>query len=148
MGGGELDETTIRAFLDEEYPRVVAAVAMVSDSRPAAEDAVCEALARAWERSERGERVESLGAWVTTVAMNLSRTPRPHVRGDLGQGNGMGDEPALGHRKDQAGPHHEGSHRKASTEQEHYQAALPSAGRLFVSQTRPQPPLGPSARHR
>jgi RNA polymerase sigma-70 factor (ECF subfamily) len=72
--GGELDELDVRAFLEEEYPRVVAAVAMISDSRPAAEDAVCEAVARAWERSERGERIESLAAWVTTVAMNLSRS--------------------------------------------------------------------------
>ena len=74
MEGGELDELDVRAFLEEEYPRVVAAVAIASDSRPAAEDAVCEALARAWERSERGERIESLAAWVTTVAMNLSRS--------------------------------------------------------------------------
>jgi RNA polymerase sigma-70 factor (ECF subfamily) len=72
--GGELDDLAVRAFLEEEYPKVVAAVAMVSDSRPAAEDAVCEALARAWERSERGERIESLAAWVTAVAMNLSRS--------------------------------------------------------------------------
>jgi RNA polymerase sigma-70 factor (ECF subfamily) len=72
--GGELDELAVRAFLEEEYPRVVAAVAMISDSRPAAEDAVCEALARAWERSERGERIESVAAWVTAVAMNLSRS--------------------------------------------------------------------------
>lgn len=49
-------------------------MAMISDSRPAAEDAVCEALARAWERSERGERIESLAAWVTAVAVNLSRS--------------------------------------------------------------------------
>jgi RNA polymerase sigma-70 factor, ECF subfamily len=35
---------------------------------------VQEALARAWERSERGERIESLGAWVTTVALNLGRS--------------------------------------------------------------------------
>jgi RNA polymerase sigma-70 factor, ECF subfamily len=72
--GGDLDELAVRAFLEEEYPKVVAAVAMVSDSRPAAEEAVCEGLARAWERSERGERLESLAAWVTTVAMNLSRS--------------------------------------------------------------------------
>jgi DNA-directed RNA polymerase specialized sigma24 family protein len=74
MEGGELDELAVRAFLEEEYPRVVGAVAMISDSRPAAEDAVCEALARAWERSERGERIESVAAWVTAVAMNLSRS--------------------------------------------------------------------------
>ena len=43
-------------------------------SRAAAEDSVQEALARAWERSERGERIESLAAWVTTAAFNLSRS--------------------------------------------------------------------------
>ena len=47
---------------------------MISGSRAVAEDAVQEALARAWERSERGERIESLKAWVTTVAMNLVRS--------------------------------------------------------------------------
>ena len=61
---------------------MVAAVALVSDSRPAAEDAVCEALARAWERSERGERLESLAGWVTTVAMNLSRSRWRRLRAE------------------------------------------------------------------
>jgi RNA polymerase sigma-70 factor (ECF subfamily) len=48
-------------------------MAMVCGSMPAAEDAVQEALARAWERSERGQDVGSLAAWVTTVARNLLR---------------------------------------------------------------------------
>jgi RNA polymerase sigma factor (sigma-70 family) len=52
----------------------VAGVALITGSRAAAEDAVQEALARAWERSERGEQIESLPAWVTRVAMNLSRS--------------------------------------------------------------------------
>ncbi|HEX6262251.1 MAG TPA: sigma-70 family RNA polymerase sigma factor [Actinomycetota bacterium] len=69
-----MSETEIRAFLKEEYPRVVAAIALVGGSRVAAEDAVQEALARAWERTERGESIETLAAWVTTVAMNLSRS--------------------------------------------------------------------------
>ena len=60
-----LDEGTIREFLVATYPRLVAAVALISGSRAAAEDAVQEALARAWERSERGEQIESLPAWVT-----------------------------------------------------------------------------------
>lgn len=33
-----------------------------------------EALARAWERGERGHEIENLPGWVTTVAMNLSRS--------------------------------------------------------------------------
>ena len=72
--GVELDEEAIREFLVAEYPRLVGAVALVSGSRPAAEDAVQEALARAWERGERGERIESPRAWVMTVALNLVRS--------------------------------------------------------------------------
>lgn len=53
---------------------MVATVALAGGSRASAEDAVQEALARAWERSERGERIDSLAAWVTTVALNLSRS--------------------------------------------------------------------------
>lgn len=74
MTGAAVDEVTIKVFLRDDYPRVVAAVALVSGSRPAAEDAVQEALLRAWSRSERGERIESLTAWTTTVALNLSRS--------------------------------------------------------------------------
>lgn len=69
-----VDEWQIREFLVTGYPRLVAAVALVSGSRPAAEDAVQEALLRAWERSERGERIDSLPAWVTTVSLNLARS--------------------------------------------------------------------------
>ena len=74
MGGGDLDEPAIKTFLEQDYPRVVGVVALMSGDTAAAEDAVCEALARAWERSERGEAIENLGAWVTTVAMNLTRS--------------------------------------------------------------------------
>jgi RNA polymerase sigma-70 factor (ECF subfamily) len=52
----------------------VAAVALVTGSRPAAEDAVQEALVRAWERATKGEAIDSLGAWVATVALNVSRS--------------------------------------------------------------------------
>ena len=69
-----IDEIAIREFLHGDYPRLVAGVAMVAGSRPAAEDAVQEALARAWERSERGEEIESLTAWVTAVSLNLARS--------------------------------------------------------------------------
>lgn len=64
------------------YPRLVAGVALIDGSRAGAEDAVQEALARAWERSERGEQIESLQAWVTRVAMNLSKSRLRRVRAE------------------------------------------------------------------
>jgi RNA polymerase sigma-70 factor (ECF subfamily) len=60
--------------LATKYQRLVAALALMSGSRPAAEDAVQEALARAWERGERGEQIRSPEAWVRTVAVNLIRS--------------------------------------------------------------------------
>jgi RNA polymerase sigma-70 factor (ECF subfamily) len=72
--GPQLDEAQIREFLATEYPRLVGAVALIAGSRWLAEDAVQEALARAWERSDRGERIESIGSWVMAVAVNLSRS--------------------------------------------------------------------------
>jgi RNA polymerase sigma-70 factor, ECF subfamily len=78
-----IDEAAIREFLATQYPRLVAAVTFVAGSRAAAEDAVQEALARAWERSQRGERIDSLGAWVTRVAMNLSRSRLRRLRAEM-----------------------------------------------------------------
>jgi RNA polymerase sigma factor (sigma-70 family) len=69
-----VDEVAIRAFLGTRYPRLVTAIAVMVGSRPAAEDAVQEALARAWERSLRGQEIDNLDAWVTVVAMNLGRS--------------------------------------------------------------------------
>jgi len=69
-----LDDAEIRGFLARDYPRVVNAVALASGSYPSAEDAVQEALVRAWMRSERGEQVESLPAWVAAVALNQTRS--------------------------------------------------------------------------
>ena len=51
-----------------------------------------EAVARAWERSERGGDIASLPAWVTTVSLNLARSRRRRIaaerraRGRLGTG--------------------------------------------------------------
>ena len=69
-----LDDTTIREFLRDDYPRLVNAVALLTGDLPAAEDAVQEALVRAWIRSDRGDVIESLPAWVAVVAMNLTRS--------------------------------------------------------------------------
>ena len=77
-----VDEVAIREFLHTSYPRLVAAVALTSGSRPAAEDAVQEALIRAWERSDKGEEIDSLKGWVTTVALNLARSGLRRLRSE------------------------------------------------------------------
>jgi RNA polymerase sigma-70 factor (ECF subfamily) len=69
-----MDEVAIRGFVRWDYPRVVAAVAAVCGDRGQAEDAVQEALARAWDRGRRGLIVDSLPAWITRVAINISRS--------------------------------------------------------------------------
>ena len=74
-GGRELlSEADIREYLATGYPRLVAGLALMAGSRAAAEDAVQEALARAWERSQRGDSIDSLSAWVTRVAVNLTHS--------------------------------------------------------------------------
>jgi RNA polymerase sigma-70 factor (ECF subfamily) len=76
-----LDDETIRDFLETSYPRLVAAVTLVAGSRDAAEDAVQEALARAWERAGT-EQIRSLPAWVTRVSLNLSRSRWRRIRAE------------------------------------------------------------------
>ncbi|HEX4491382.1 MAG TPA: RNA polymerase sigma factor [Acidimicrobiia bacterium] len=56
-----------------DYPRLVAAVRLITGSVDAARDAVDEACARAWERVERGDDIEVLGAWIRVVAINVAR---------------------------------------------------------------------------
>ena len=69
-----MDDDRIREFVDGEYARVVATVALVCGSVATAEDSVQEALARAWEQLARGRNIDRLPAWITTVALNLARS--------------------------------------------------------------------------
>jgi RNA polymerase sigma-70 factor (ECF subfamily) len=64
------------------YPKLVAGLTLVCGSRAAAEDAVQEALARCWERSSRGEAIDSPEAWMTTVALNLARSRLRRLRAE------------------------------------------------------------------
>jgi len=57
----------------EDYPRLVRALTLACGDPQVAEDAVQEALVRAWERVDRGEELTSLSGWVAVVAMNNSR---------------------------------------------------------------------------
>lgn len=91
-----MDEGDLRVFLVSEYPRLVAALTLASGNRSAAEEAVQEALARAWERSERGERIESLPAWVTRVALNHLRSGFRRLRVQRRAAAKMAPEPWAG----------------------------------------------------
>jgi RNA polymerase sigma-70 factor (ECF subfamily) len=64
----------IERFVAFEYPRLVRAVAVYCGDRAAAEDAVQEAMARAWDRLERGENIDALDRWTAVVAFNVVRT--------------------------------------------------------------------------
>jgi RNA polymerase sigma-70 factor (ECF subfamily) len=59
----------------------VAAVALIAGSHDAAEDAVQEALARAWERSDT-DAIGSLPAWVTRVSLNLAKSRLRRIRAE------------------------------------------------------------------
>jgi RNA polymerase sigma-70 factor (ECF subfamily) len=74
-----MDDSDIRRFLDESYPRLVGAVSLVAGDLATAEDAVQEAIVRAWERTDRGDHIQDLDAWVAAVAMNLSRSRLRHL---------------------------------------------------------------------
>lgn len=64
-----VDEGTIRAYLESDGPRLVAALAVACGDRALAEEAVFDALARAWEADRAGTTIETLPAWVRTVAV-------------------------------------------------------------------------------
>ena len=78
--GDTVDEVELREFLRERYPRLVGAVALVTGDAASAEDAVQEAIVRAWERTERGEEIAALDRWVAAVALNLSRSRLRRLR--------------------------------------------------------------------
>ena len=67
------DDSPFDDFFVFEYPRLVAALALVTGDRDVATDAVDEACARAWEQVRRGTEIESLGAWIRVVALNVAR---------------------------------------------------------------------------
>jgi RNA polymerase sigma-70 factor (ECF subfamily) len=76
-----LTSDDLRSFYDTHYVGVLGAVTLMTGSRPAAEDVVHEALARAWERG--GDDIEQLDRWVLTVALNLARNRWRKLRREI-----------------------------------------------------------------
>ena len=60
-----------RRFLRRDYARVVGVVSLVCPSRAAAEDAVQDALVKAWTRKDDPD---SFTAWITVLALNMARS--------------------------------------------------------------------------
>jgi RNA polymerase sigma-70 factor (ECF subfamily) len=78
--GAASPERWIEEFIDHEYQQVVTTVQLVCGSRAEAEEAVQEALARAWEQRSHGRVLDRPAAWVTTVALNQARSRLRHLR--------------------------------------------------------------------
>lgn len=76
-------QDAIELLVRADYPRLVRAVAMSCGSLPTAEDAVQEALTRAWERAGSGEQFDHLAGWVVTVALNLARNRFRRLKREL-----------------------------------------------------------------
>ncbi len=62
----------IRDFVDRHSQRVVGALTLMTGDRATAEDAVQEALVKAWLHD--GEPIQQLPAWITVVATNHARS--------------------------------------------------------------------------
>ncbi len=69
-----MDDDDLRRFMASGYPELVAALTFISGSQPSAEEAVQEALFRAWQQADNGLDKVSLEAWVRVAALNLIRT--------------------------------------------------------------------------
>ena len=66
--------TEIEEFLTTNAQRLLGALTLITGDRASAEDALQDALAKAWNRRE--QPIESLAAWLTVVATNHARTVR------------------------------------------------------------------------
>jgi RNA polymerase sigma factor (sigma-70 family) len=80
---GDQGTERIREFISDGFARAVAAATVVCGSKALAEEVVQEALVRAWEQEMRGVRIDSLPAWIATVAMNLARSRRRRVAAEM-----------------------------------------------------------------
>ena len=62
----------LEVFVQQHATRLVGALTLITGSRAAAEDALQDALVKAWHR--RDQEFESLTAWITVVATNQARS--------------------------------------------------------------------------
>lgn len=68
-----MDDGRFDDFYVFDYPKLVAALRLMTGDDETAREAVDEACARAWERLRRGDEIEVLAAWIRVVAINGAR---------------------------------------------------------------------------
>lgn len=68
-----MDEDRLRQYLTQQFGVVARRLSRGFDGWADGEDAVQEALVRAWLLTERGQEISSWPAWITTVATNVAR---------------------------------------------------------------------------
>jgi RNA polymerase sigma-70 factor (ECF subfamily) len=71
--GSVVGDRRFEDFYLFDYPKLVAALRLLTGDDDTARDAVDEGCARAWERLQRGDGIDVLAAWVRVVAMNAAR---------------------------------------------------------------------------
>ncbi|MCE9621944.1 MAG: sigma-70 family RNA polymerase sigma factor [Actinomycetia bacterium] len=62
----------IETFMEHHAQRIVGALTLITGDRNAAEDALQDALVKAWQRHD--QPIEQLSAWITVVATNNVRS--------------------------------------------------------------------------
>ena len=72
--GAPLDAEAFATEAAGLYTRLCRVAYLLGGDRGLAEECAQEALARAWQRVDRGATLESLEAWSTTVALNWCRS--------------------------------------------------------------------------
>lgn len=84
------------ALIKSDYQRLVGVVAVACESTSVAEDAVQEALVRAWEQVARGKTFHHLAGWVVVVALNHARHVGRRRRAEQRAVTRLADRPSPG----------------------------------------------------
>jgi RNA polymerase sigma factor (sigma-70 family) len=96
--GAPVDAEGFAAEVGELYTRLCRVAYLLAGDRDLAEECAQEALARAWQRVERGATLDSLEAWTTTVALNWCRSQLRRRRAEARAVTRVGQraEPTMG----------------------------------------------------
>ena len=72
LTAGQQRTAEIEAFVQQHAQRLVGALTLITGNRATAEDALQDALVKAWHRKD--QPIDQLAAWITVVATNQARS--------------------------------------------------------------------------